>query len=297
MAEEPLFGPEFARKLERVAWVLRRRIAGGGEGDASGRRKGGLIEFADHRDYVPGDDPRYIDWNAYVRLERLAVKEFSREEEIPLRLLLDVSASMGAQWPDKFRLALQASAALAYVSLASGNAVSVLGFREGGRAVSREFRGKGALRELTAFLETLSPEGRTDLGRALTEAAASGPRTGLVVLVSDLMDEAFDPRRLAALAGRGKEGCILQVLAPVEVSPDLLGGATVVDSETGESFDLDLREEDLAAFREDRERRAEGLRRLAESRGVRFVAVRSDTPFEDVVLRVLHKADWLRLGS
>jgi uncharacterized protein (DUF58 family) len=297
MAEEPLFGPEFARKLERLSWVLRRRAAGGGEGDLTGRRKGGLLEFADHRDYVPGDDPRYIDWNAYLRLERLAVKEFAKEEDVPLLVLLDASASMGAAWPGKFRLARQAAAALGWVSLASGNSVSAVCFREGERTASRDFRGKGALRGWTAFLETAEPSGRTDLARALADAAASGPAAGLAVLVSDLMDEAFEPRHLAAFAARGRETCVLQVLDPVEVSPGFLGGAAVADAETGETLDLDLREEDLAAFRADRERREEAFRRFAESRGIRYVAVRSDTPFEDVVLRILQKARWLGLGA
>jgi uncharacterized protein (DUF58 family) len=294
---EPLFGPDFARKLERLAWVLRRRIAGGGEGNLSGRRKGGLLEFADHRDYVPGDDPRAIDWNAYARLDRLTIKLYSKDEEVPLRLLLDLSASMGSPWPGKYRAALRSAAALAYVSLASGNPVSVFCFREGLRERSREFRGKGALRELTSFLEPFSPSGRTDLERALAEGAVAGFPAGLAILVSDLMDDSFEPRALLPLSGRTREACVLRVLAPGEAAPEFEGDVTLVDGETGESLDLDLREEDLIAYEEALEKRGEETRRFAASRGIRFLTVRSDSPFEDIVLRVLREADWLRLGA
>ncbi|MHC5081139.1 MAG: DUF58 domain-containing protein, partial [Planctomycetota bacterium] len=167
MDDDRLFGPAFASRLERLKWVLRKRIAAGSEGEKAGRRKGGLIEFADHRDYAPGDDLRYVDWNAYVRLNKLAVKEFAKEEEVPITLLLDVSGSMGAPGPGKFELACRATAALAYIGLASHNPVRVMAFREAERSLSRSFRGTEALFDLMEWLKRLTPSGGTGLAQAL----------------------------------------------------------------------------------------------------------------------------------
>jgi len=294
MEDDPTFGPDFARRLERLKWVLRKRIAGSGEGERAGRRKGGLIEFAEHRDYAPGDDLRYVDWNVYLRLGKLAVKEFAKEEEVPLVLLLDVSASMGAGDGRKFRLALESAAALGFIALASRNPVSVLCFREGERNRSRVFRGEDALRELMAFIEPQTPLGATDLAGSLRAARASTASNALSVLVSDMMDEDGFLKELSTLSTRGRDVCILQILSSSEVAPSIEGKVALIDAETGERLDLDLAEEDLRAYREGHEARVLALRRFAGARGIRFVAVRSDTPFEEVVLKTLREANWLR---
>ncbi len=292
--DDALFGPAFARRLERLQWILRRRLASGQEGDVTGRRKGGLIEFADHREYVPGDDLKYVDWNAYLRLNTLAIKEFAKEEEVPLTILVDVSASMGAGSPGKFRLALQSAAGLGFVSLASGNPVRLVGFRRGRREASRIFRGKDALFPFLKRLEALSPAGRTDIEGALKDAAASMPPRGQMVLLSDLMEESRFLERLGALSARNTETFVLRILAPPEISPPLEGRVTLVDSETGETLDLDLAGEDIARFHRDRTAREESLRRFLEARGIRFASVKSDAPFEDVVLKILREARWFR---
>ncbi|MHC4598001.1 MAG: DUF58 domain-containing protein [Planctomycetota bacterium] len=296
-SEEPLFGPEFARRLERLKWILRKRIAGGGEGEKAGRKKGGLIEFADHRDYAPGDDLRYIDWHAYARLDRLAVKEFSKEEEVPLRLLLDVSASMAAGDPRKFHLALQAALGLGFIALTSHNPVTVAAFRREEQSVSHTFRGADALFEMGAFLEGLRAQGRTDLEGALREAGAASPPQGLVVLISDLMTAPAFRQSLSALATKGREVCVLQVLSPSETAPELTGPVALRDAETGETLELDLAPGDLETFRRGQSDEEERFRRFASARSIRFVAVRSDTPFEEVVLDTLRQANWLRFGK
>jgi uncharacterized protein (DUF58 family) len=297
MGEESLFGPDFARRLERLKWILRKRIAGGGEGEKAGRKKGGLIEFADHRDYCAGDDLRYLDWHAYLRLDKLAVKEFAKEEEVPLRLLLDVSASMGKKEDGKFRLALRSGLGLGFIALCSHNPVTVVSFREGGRNISRTFRGADALGDLSSLLSTFEPSGRTDLTTALREARASCPPHGLVVLVSDLRDSETYRNELAALATRGREVCVLQILSQGEAAPELTGPVTLVDAETGEKIDLDVSLTDLDNFRSAIAEGEESFRRFAAARGIRYVGVRSDAPFEEVVLHTLREANWLRFGS
>lgn len=294
MVDEPLFGPGFARRLEKLKWILRRRLASGGEGDRAGRRKGGLIEFSDHRAYAPGDDLRTVDWHVYFRLDTLVVKEFAKEEEVPLGLLLDASASMAG---GKFRLACRACAALAYISLASRNPVTLTAFRRGERKVSRPLVGESAIFELTRMMEALAPEGETDIAGALAQARARGPARRLHVLVSDLLDPQPFETPLSALPLCGAEACVLQILAPEETAPRAVGPVTLVDAETGETLNLDLEDEDLDAYGIQLNEREERFRRFATSRGIRFTAVRADASLEDVVLNVLREANWFRLAK
>lgn len=114
-----IFDEAFLRKLENLRFAVRRAIAGRREGDRLTRKRGGAAEFASHRSYAQGDDFRAIDWNLYGRLGQLYVKEFTREESLPVRLLIDTSLSMGP----KFDFARRVGAALALVANAEGAAV------------------------------------------------------------------------------------------------------------------------------------------------------------------------------
>ena len=120
--------PEFLRSLERLSLVSKRAYAGAIKGEKRSTRRGVSVEFADYRDYVPGDDLRYLDWNVYGRLDRLLVKLFVEEEDLRVYLLLDRSRSMGFGEPSKFDHARRLIAALAYLALAGLDRVTVATF-------------------------------------------------------------------------------------------------------------------------------------------------------------------------
>ena len=107
---EPLLDEEFMARLERLSLISRATITGRIRGERRSRRRGFSTEFADHRDYVPGDDLRYLDWNIYGRLDRLFIKLFEEEEDLTVCLLLDCSLSMAHGEPEKFRYARQVAA-------------------------------------------------------------------------------------------------------------------------------------------------------------------------------------------
>ncbi len=122
------FDERFLRKLESLAILTRRSRISFGQirAERRSRRVGAGIEFADHRDYVPGDDLRYLDWNLYGRMERLLVRLFEEDEDLSIYVLFDASASMGVGTPPKLDLAMQVGAALGYVGLANLDRVSLL---------------------------------------------------------------------------------------------------------------------------------------------------------------------------
>ena len=109
------FEDDFLKKLEYLHVISRRAFAGQNRADRLARKRGRGLEFADHRQYAPGDDFRQIDWKAYKRLGRLLLRLFDEEQDLPIYLMLDVSASMAE--PAKFDLARRVAAALCYVGL------------------------------------------------------------------------------------------------------------------------------------------------------------------------------------
>src|SRR5882757_1681062 len=138
----PLLTPELLRRLEQFQLLAARRAKSSAKGERRSRARGQSVEFADHRSYVPGDDFRYLDWNLFGRLDKLFLKLYEEERELPVRIFLDASESMTFGEPRKFDFARQVAAAIGYVALCGFDRVSVIPFPEN-RAESAV---RGALR-------------------------------------------------------------------------------------------------------------------------------------------------------
>src|SRR6266487_1078821 len=123
-----LLTPELLRRLEQFQLLAQRRAKSSAKGERRSKARGQSVEFADHRSYVPGDDFRYLDWNLYGRLDRLFLKLYEEERELPVRIFLDASESMSFGTPVKFDFARQVAAAIGYVALCGFDRVSVVAF-------------------------------------------------------------------------------------------------------------------------------------------------------------------------
>src|SRR5438067_6165605 len=154
-----LFDSEFLKKLEYLSLVSRRVFRGQILAQRRTMQLGGGIEFADHRDYTPGDDFRYLDWNVYARHDELLLKRFQEEEDLHVYFLIDCSKSMAFGSPPKFDFARRVAAALAYIALADLDRVAVVAFADD---IVDDFpltRGKGSILALLKFLENLPAQG------------------------------------------------------------------------------------------------------------------------------------------
>ncbi|HXT98840.1 MAG TPA: DUF58 domain-containing protein [Polyangia bacterium] len=284
---ESRFDARFLRQLESLALTIRRTTAGRSHGVRRSRRVGAGLEFADHRDYAPGDDLRYLDWNLFGRLERRAVRLFEEDEDLSIDLLVDVSASMGMGRPPKLDLALQIAAALAYVGLSNLDrvAVTALGATAAGTPPAR---GKARILPILRFLDGLRAGGRLPVAAAVREflARRSGRRRGLVALVSDFYDPAGARAALELVRRHRLEAIAVQVSAPDEVAPALRGDVQLYDVETGEARDLTVSPRALADYAR---RHAALLRSLVgycRERAIPCFTLTSDQPFDTVVLRM-----------
>ncbi len=293
--------PAFLRRLERLAVTARRTLRGVGQGERRSKRHGGTVEFADTRPYSAGDDTRAIDWYAYARLEQLLLKLYVEEQDLTVHLLVDHSASMGSGTPPKLPLARQLAVALAFIGLAAGDRVAVRPFRGGEAELGfGPSRGRAALPRLLRFLSRDGgARGASDLRGATRAFLARRPAPGVVVLVSDLLDDArVEPaevvRALDELRHAGHEVHAIHLVAPDEAEPQVGQDVDLVDVESGEVVAVSLTRAAVRAYRAAFAERCALLRARFGRAGIGYALVRSDQPFEEVVLGTLREGALLR---
>jgi uncharacterized protein (DUF58 family) len=284
-----VFDEGFLRQLERLGLLMKQPVRGGLKGGRRSVKRGQSVEFADYRDYAMGDDLRQLDWNVYARLEKLFVKLFVEEEDVTMTFLLDASPSMAYGRPQKLLFAKRAAAALGYIGLASEDRVVVASLA--GRTARRQgaLRGSGRVFRLLSNLSAIQPsEGPTDLVAAARHAAAMVSGRGVVVLISDLLDEGAD-RAIRELAATGSELIILHALSPEELDPPLEGDLRLVDSETGEGVDITADLSTIDAYKARLARWQEGFAELAAKRRASYVPLSTDLPLADLVFAELRR--------
>ncbi|MBW3624066.1 MAG: DUF58 domain-containing protein [Armatimonadetes bacterium] len=284
-----LLEPELLRKLERLSLLSRRAFAGRMQGDRKSPRRGASVEFADYRDYSPGDDFRRIDWNAYARLDRLFLKLFAEEEDLCVHLLLDSSRSMEFGSPTKWDCGRRAVAALAYMSLFHLDRVAVGLFGDRLETVVPPARGRGRAAGLLDRLGGASPGGGTDVGRSLREYAARMTTPGVAVVASDFLSPGWE-EGLRALAGRRCEVTVLHLMDPGELHPRLEGDLRLVDSETGETREITVSPALLRRYREAVDAFCGEIEAFCQRYGMTYLRAETDQPFEDLIFSYFRHA-------
>jgi uncharacterized protein (DUF58 family) len=285
--EEDLFDDEFQRKLDYLAIVSRRVFKGRFRAERRTRKSGSGVEFADHRDYVAGDDFRYLDWNVYRRLGRLLVRLYEEEEDLSIYIVVDTSTSMGFDGRKKFAYAKKLAAALAYVGLSNLDRITIVAATSEIVARMPTARGKARIFKVLQFLRALTPDGPTDLGDAMKTFVAQHKRRGLVMVLSDLYDPKGFERGINVLRYNRFEPFVLHILDVDDARPRLAGDVRIYDCETGEDREVTVTPKVLARFREAYEQYLAEVKRFCTERQVSYVSSDVRVPFDDLVLRVL----------
>ena len=288
----PLLEPATLRRLEALALQVRRAVSGQMGGERRSRRRGRSVEFADFRNYSPGDDFRLIDWNAYARLDRFMLRLFVAEEELPLSLFVDLSGSMDWGTPNKALVARQLAGAIAFVALAALDRVRLTVFADAPTAGGAPYRGRRAAPELFARLQSFPVGGVTDYARLTWPIGRQRP--GMSVLISDGLGEASIDPAIAALQRARQEGAVLQLLAPQEIAPDWSGDARLRDAESGIEREFTATPLTQAAYLKALARRSHEIEQSAHRRGLRFARLSTAQPLEDMVARTLRQVGLLR---
>jgi uncharacterized protein (DUF58 family) len=289
-----LFDDEFQKKLETLAVVSRRVFAGRMRAERRSKKKGSGVEFADHRDYAPGDDFRFVDWNVYQRFGKLLVRLYEEEEDLGIYFIVDCSASMGFGTGKKFEQALRLTAALAYVGLANLDRVSVIGVSDEVVAQMQPTRGKARIFKVFQFLRSLTPGGATDLAEAVTKVVAQHKRRGLAVLVSDLYDPAGFERGINVLRYNKFEPYVVHLVDQADARPRLRGDVHVYDVETGDEREVTVTDALLARMETAYRDYVSDIERFCAKNQVPYFSADVDVAFDELVLRVFRRGGFLR---
>jgi uncharacterized protein (DUF58 family) len=250
--------------------------------------RGFSVEFAEHRMYQAGDEPRYLDWKILGKRDRLYVKQYEEETNLRATLVLDVSRSMGWTGDAERRLtkhgwATRLAAALALVLVRQRDATGLIAYDTGVRALVQPRARLTQFAQLARVLGELTPGGLTAAERALPRVVELLKRRGLVVLISDLLqDREPTLQALRYLRHRGHQVICFHVMDPAELELQGPAEARYVDPETGETVTAsaaDLRRD----YRLTVERVVGAWRAACRNSGISYHRVTTDTPFGHVL--------------
>jgi uncharacterized protein (DUF58 family) len=215
----PLLNPQLLAQLERLELVTRKVFRGRMKGERKSKRKGQSVEFADFRQYVPGDDLRFIDWNLFARLERLYLKLFLEEEDLHFYALIDSSASMEFGEPTKLQYAKQLAAALGFIGLCRADRVKIESLGTSSRQPGPVLRGRSSLWRMQEYLAGIEPGENVSLAEGVRNFCLRNSGKGILVLITDLMDKEGFEKALRFLVAQQMDVYVLHVLCPEELNP------------------------------------------------------------------------------
>ena len=288
---QSLIDEDFLKRLSNLKFIVKGRRKGHLVGIHPSSKAGVSIEFADYRDYTPGDDFRYVDWNIVGRLDRVLVKTFVREVELPIAILLDVSASMGLGDPPKIRYASRLAAALTYLGLRGLDRVGIYPFNVSLLSPIAPRHGMRQLPHILHALQSVSPAGETSLDRALTQYVEHSRESGLVFVVSDLLFEGGYKEGISRLLHRGDEVVVIQTLDPEELDPSAQGSTRIEEVETVRKLDLIVGEGVLSQYKSRLEVYLRSLYEFLADHNIPHFFAPTDMPLE----RLIHER--LRAGG
>ncbi len=280
---------DFLDRLDAATLVLKTAMTGYFGGSRKARSYGNTVEFADFREYAPGDDIRRIDWNVYARSEKYFIKLFTDERQMHNRIMVDCSASMACGEPEKATAALRIAAAFGYLSVKSMDRVSfelMKGNKSEGLGIT--ITNKDSFYRAAQKLETTDFDGETDLEKAIINMEKPGSDDGLTIIISDFLTESDWKKAIDFLIYQRREVLMIQVLSPDELYPDLDGRIHMMDSEAvdaadGRNMRLIMTKKMVNAYQKALDAYEQELVDFCASRNVTFFTVSSDEPIEKII--------------
>lgn len=289
-----LLSPDFMARLEQLDILSRKIFAGRMKGERRSKRRGESVEFADYRNYVVGDDLRFLDWNVYARLEKLFLKLFMEEEDLNVSVVLDVSRSMDWGDPHKGLYVKRVAAAIAYIGLVNYDRVSLYAFADRLVHEMRGVRGRRMASQVMGFLQGIALDGGSNLANACKLFAIRHRGKGVVLLISDFMDKAGFAEGLRYLIGRNLDLYAIHVLSPQEIDPQLVGDLKLKDVEDDEIAEVTISKALLDRYRANLQTFCLDLKDYCTQRGVTYLFTNTRVAFDVLVMSYLRQRGLLR---
>jgi uncharacterized protein (DUF58 family) len=291
---QSLLEPQFLTRLEQLELVSRKIFQGRMKGERRSKKKGQSVEFADYRNYVVGDDLRFLDWNLFARLDRLFLRLFLEEEDLHCYILLDNSLSMDFGKPTKLHYAKQVAAALGFIGLVNLDRVVVEAFNDRLTQTMPPQRGRRSLWRLMDFLQKIEPAGPSDLRKSLRGFSLKCSGKGIVILLSDLMDKGGYEEALRYLIARQLDIYVIQILSQEEIEPEIAGDLQLLDIEDADVAEITVSGPLLKRYKQNLAAYRAALHEFCTRRGVSYLFTSNQVPFERLVLSYLRQKGLVR---
>lgn len=290
MATEPIIDKSFLEKLERLTIHWRKSFPGLVGGHNRSRFPGPGQEFLDHRHFHHGDDLRAVNWLAYLRLEKLFLKMFQVEPRVPVRLMLDISQSMATGGVAKFDYARRLAAALCYIGLVRLDTITVFPFTDRLGDPFLCCGGRHRLAPTVDYLTALAPSGRTSYMQVVRQFVSANSQRGLLIILSDFLDEEDCARPLQFLADYGHELLLIHLWAEEDRTPPWDGDLELIDAETDAKLEIAFGPDARTAYTEAFDDWARSLQEAVVRKGGRYVGLSTSMAIEDAVFGPLARS-------
>ncbi len=294
VSSSQLLTPELLARLERLELVSRKIFRGRLKGERRSRRKGQSVEFADFRNYVPGDDLRFMDWNLYARLDKLFLKLFLEEEDLHFFALVDASRSMDFGDPSKLYYAKQLAAALGFIGLVRADRVKIEALTADRLARGPVLRGRRSLWRMLQYLDNLPPDHNVSLADGIKNFCLRSSGKGILVLLTDLLDKAGYEQALRALLAQQMDVFIIHILSPEELDPSIKGDLRLIDAEDGDVAEVTISRPLLDRYKRTLANFIDGARTFCTRRGMTYMLANTAVPVEEMVTKYLRQRGLVR---
>ena len=290
----PLLSPQLLAQLERLELVSRKIFRGRLKGERRSKRKGQSVEFADFRNYVPGDDIRFIDWNLYARLDKLFLKLYLEEEDLHFYALIDTSTSMDFGDPTKLLYAKQLAAALGFIGLCRADRVKIEALGASRKNPAPALRGRASMWRMLDYLNSIEPGDNIPLAQGVKDFCLRNSGQGILVLITDLMDKNGYESALRFLLAQNIDVYVIHVLSQAEIEPDVTGDLRLVDCEDADIAEITVSRPLLNRYKQTLATFIDGAREFCTRRGMSYLMTSTETPVEQLVSNYLRQRGLVR---
>lgn len=311
MTADKLYLPnDLLLQLEQLTLVAKRRIRGTMQGKRRSKQLGSSLEFADYREYVPGDDTRRFDWGVYGRTGKPFIKQYMDEQELQVHLFIDASRSMnfgeeaagglieGGRTGNKLEYAKQLAACIGYITLSSYDRVDAACFTD--RIINHTplLRGRGSAHRLFHFMQSTEGqvidknEGNVSnlyFARPFMNPYALSRQQGMTWVFSDFLADQGVEEALSYLLSAKQEVVVVQVLHPQELEPKLIGDLRLIDSELSGAKEVAISNRVLRDYQAVVAEYTDGLKQYCHERGLTYMMARTDIPLNEMVLQLMRQ--------
>lgn len=282
-----LFDLKFFKSLRLLGIITKRHFRGEKIGHRKSPNRGASAEFAEYKEYLPGDDLRFIDWNLYGRLEKLYIKKFHNEEDLNVSVLLDVSKSMGFGDPTKFDHARKIAAAVSYIAMQHQDTARIYTFSSTLETMSDGGFRRSHIHNLMGFLEGLKTDGSSDsFEDTIRHFLVKTRRPGVVFILTDGMFPGQFFEGLKRLGHRRFEVNVVQILTPEELNPPFAGLMEFLDSEDSTKISVNINKQVLTMYEEVLRETMDEMKSFLLRQGMRYFQSFTNTPFESTLLNL-----------